>query len=426
MSSEQLPIGWMRTSLGSVTNEEGGRVGIAPPPIVLSSTKHHGLVPSDEFFKGRTIYSADLSNYKVVQRDWFAYATNHLAEGSIGLQRQFEVACVSPIYTVFSCRDSVDPGFLFRVLKAPTSIAAFKFFEQASVDRRGAVRYGDFARVSIDLPSMREQDRIAEVLDATDDAIRASERVIAKLELIKHGLFRDLLTRGITEHGALRDPLQHPEQFSDTALGLLPSDWRVASCRDLCREIVVGIVIRPTQWYADSGVPVLRSANVREDGIDLADLTFMSPASHRALAKSAVSPGDVVTVRTGNPGATAVIPDSLREANCVDIIISRSGPSLLPQYLSTWVNAPIGKEQVLAKQGGLAQQHFNVREMKNLLVAVPSLSEQREICKRTTAIQQQIRAEQDLLAKSYALKSGLIEDLLAGRVRVPVGDEDAA
>ena len=140
------PPEWLRTDLGSVTKEEKDRVGAGPAPVVLSSTKHQGLVPSDEFFKNRTIYSADLSNYKSVSRNWFAYATNHLAEGSIGLQTRFSASCVSPIYTVFSCHVSVDPGFLFRLLKSPVATAAFQLHEQASVDRRGAVRYRDFAK----------------------------------------------------------------------------------------------------------------------------------------------------------------------------------------------------------------------------------------------------------------------------------------
>jgi type I restriction enzyme S subunit len=280
-------------------------------------------------------------------------------------------------------------------------------------------------RLEIPLPSVSEQQRIVEILGTVDQVIRSTEHLIAKLEQVKQGLLHDLLTRGINESGALRDARRHPEQFTDTALGSLPRDWAIQPCGDLCREIVVGIVIRPTQWYAPSGVPVLRSANVREDGIDMSDLMFMTAAHHRALSKSAVSPGDVVTVRTGYPGTTAVIPDSVAEANCVDIIISRPGPRLLPQYLSTWVNAPIGKGQVLAKQGGLAQQHFNIGEMKELLVAVPPLTEQRAICACATTMERRVGDEQGLLRKLTALKSGLIDDLLTGRVRVAI-DEDAA
>ena len=57
----------------------------------------------------------------------------------------------------------------------------------------------------------------------------------------------------------------------------------------------------------------------------------------------------------------------------MDVIISRPNGAINPNFLALWVNSPLGKDQVLAGQGGLAQQHFNIGQMKKLLVAVPSL-----------------------------------------------------
>ena len=167
---------WVETTLGEMTAEQNLRVGSSgPAPVVLSSTKHYGLVPSDEYFKNRTIYSDDLANYKRVLRDWFAYATNHLAEGSIGRQKRFDDSCVSPIYTVFSCADGVHPPYLERVVKSVPLVEQYKTHEQATVDRRGAVRYRDFARVRVNLPPVIEQVKIAEVLDTLDTTIRQTE-----------------------------------------------------------------------------------------------------------------------------------------------------------------------------------------------------------------------------------------------------------
>ena len=168
--SELLPCGWREAFLGELVHERNNRVGRAESPIVLSSTKYQGLVPSDEYFRGRTIYSSDLSNYKLVRKGWFAYATNHLAEGSIGLQHEFDVACVSPIYTVFECGDAVLPTYLYRLLRSPSLVKAYGLHEQASVDRRGAVRFRDFAKIRIRLPwSLLEQQWLAEIFDTIDE-----------------------------------------------------------------------------------------------------------------------------------------------------------------------------------------------------------------------------------------------------------------
>ena len=60
------------------------------------------------------------------------------------------------------------------------------------------------------------------MLDTVDEAIAKTEAVIAKLKQVRAGLLHDLLTRGLDEHGQLRDPIAHPEQFQDSPLGRIP------------------------------------------------------------------------------------------------------------------------------------------------------------------------------------------------------------
>jgi type I restriction enzyme S subunit len=259
------------------------------------------------------------------------------------------------------------------------------------------------------------------VLDTVDEAITKTEAVIAKLKQVRSGLLHDLLSRGLDENGQLRDPVAHPEQFQESPLGRIPRSWEIRTCQSLCREIVVGIVVKPASYYVDHGIPALRSGNIREDGITLTELVFISPQSNAELIKSVLRAGDLVTVRTGYPGTTCVVPTDLDGANCVDLIISRPGVEIVPEFLALWVKSPFGKDQVLRVQGGLAQQHFNVGEMKNLLVAKPDTLEQREIICRVAEIDALRRQETEYLSKLCSFRSGLMTDLLTGCVRVPEG-----
>jgi type I restriction enzyme, S subunit len=95
-----------------------------------------------------------------------------------------------------------------------------------------------------------------------------------------------------------------------------------------------------------------------------------------------------------------------------------------PHYLAIWVNSDFGRGQVLRRQGGLAQQHFNVREMQRLLIALPSPAEQLEIETRLQGCGERIRAECVYLSKLRLLKLGLMHDLLTGKVRVPMREAD--
>jgi type I restriction enzyme S subunit len=228
---------------------------------------------------------------------------------------------------------------------------------------------------------------------------------------------QDLLTKGIDDNGTIRSEATH--EFKDSPLGRIPVEWDVFPCETLCREIIVGIVIRPAQYYKPSGVPVLRSANVRENQITDDDLVFMSEEDNQLLRKSRLNKGDLVTVRTGYPGTTAVIPEELHGANCVDIVISRPNlEKVRPNYLSIWVNSDFGKKQVLEGQGGLAQQHFNVGQMRKLLVKTPCRCEQLRIEDTLSSQAGYMATLTEQLDKLKREKVGLMHDLLTGKVRV--------
>jgi type I restriction enzyme S subunit len=271
--------------------------------------------------------------------------------------------------------------------------------------------------IALQIPAKAEQTQIATILSTIDRAIEQTEALIAKQQRIKTGLMQDLLTKGIDENGNIRSEETH--EFKDSPLGRIPVEWEVEYCSAICKEIVVGIVIRPAQYYKPSGVPVLRSANVRENIIDTSDMVYMSERDNIALNKSRLSVGDLVTVRTGYPGNTAVITPELDGSNCVDIVISRpDSRRVRSNYLALWINSNFGKKQILEGQGGLAQQHFNVGEVRKLLVKVPSINEQIRIEDLLLLQGREVFKLQSQLQKLKLQKTGLMQDLLTGKVRV--------
>ncbi|MEW6489514.1 MAG: restriction endonuclease subunit S, partial [Thermodesulfobacteriota bacterium] len=80
----------------------------------------------------------------------------------------------------------------------------------------------------VSLPSVQDQNRITEVLDTVDEAIRKTEQVIAKLQQMKQGLLHDLLTRGIDHNGELRPPpSEAPHLYKDSPSGKVPREWNL-------------------------------------------------------------------------------------------------------------------------------------------------------------------------------------------------------
>ncbi len=190
------PADWSRVKLGDVTTESSVRADTTAGGIVLSCTKHHGLVPSEEYF-GKRVYAADTSAYKVARRGEFAYATNHIEEGSIGYQNLCDIGLVSPIYTVFKTKDAVDDAYFYRLLKSSLMIHLYRVNTSASVDRRGSLRYGEFAEIKVNLPKIPEQRAIAAVLDTADAELRLLRQQRTAIDHQKRGLMQQLLTGAI-------------------------------------------------------------------------------------------------------------------------------------------------------------------------------------------------------------------------------------
>ena len=185
---------WKHMPIKSFAKEVSNRNVDGTNHIVLSCTKYDGLVPSLEYF-GKQIYSNDLSSYKVIPQGHFAYATNHIEEGSIGYQSNYENGLISPMYTVFvTNKEKVNDTFLYAVLKSHHLIYLYKSMMEGSINRRGGLRWDSFSTIKIDLPTLEEQNAIVTVLVNADKEIELAEEKLANLQSQKRGLMQQLLT----------------------------------------------------------------------------------------------------------------------------------------------------------------------------------------------------------------------------------------
>lgn len=148
--------------------------------------------------------------------------------------------------------------------------------------------------------------------------------------------------------------------------------WRHVLLEGVATEITVGHVGPMASEYVPSGIPFLRSQNVEPLRVIDSDIKFITPRFHGRLRKSALRPGNVVIVRTGKPGACAVIPSSMPVANCSDLVIVRCGPELDPYFLAYYVNS-VAAHHVDAHLVGAVQQHFNVGSARKMLLHLPAL-----------------------------------------------------
>ncbi len=155
------------------------------------------------------------------------------------------------------------------------------------------------------------------------------------------------------------------------------SDWRKVPLSDVA-NLTVGFVGTMASEYTGEGVTFIRSLNVHPFKIDLTNVKFISEDFHNKISKSALYPDDVVIVRTGQPGASAVVPHNCGPLNCSDLVIIHPDKSKLdPLFLAAYINWSSGI--VNANLVGAVQQHFNVGAAKKLILNLPDLETQKRI-----------------------------------------------
>ncbi len=152
-------------------------------------------------------------------------------------------------------------------------------------------------------------------------------------------------------------------------------EWPLVDLEDVADEITVGFVGSMADEYRSTGVPFFRSLNIKPFRIEKTDLKFISPEFHHRIRKSKLTPGDVVIIRTGDPGTATVIPEEFEDANCSDLVIVRPSKKLNAHFLAYFINA-VAHHQVAAEIVGAVQQHFNVGSAKRLKLRLPPRKEQ--------------------------------------------------
>ncbi|MEA9559975.1 restriction endonuclease subunit S [Xanthomonas campestris] len=188
-----VPVEWDYPRIGDVAAEISEKLGESEPHPVLSCTKHHGLVDSLKYFK-KQVFSVNTSTYKVAPRGCFVYATNHIDEGSIGYQNLYEAGLISPMYTVFKTSNRVVDAYLLALLKTEHYRQIFASAINASVDRRGSLRWKDFQRIHIPLPPVEEQQAIATMLSQAGREVELIKNQLDLLREEKSALMSQLLT----------------------------------------------------------------------------------------------------------------------------------------------------------------------------------------------------------------------------------------
>lgn len=343
----------MKKRLGDYIKEYSVRNKENQDIPVYSVTNTEGFC--QDYF-GKEVASKDKSTYKIVPQGYFAYNPSRINVGSVDWQRTQERVIVSPLYNVFSVSDKLDQQYLYYYLKSDFALQRIKAVATGSV--RDNLKLKMLYEFPINIPELSSQKNIVELLDK-----------IKKIEGVKKAeldYFDTLVKARFVEM------FGNPNEINKIAN---------AQIKDVA-SVKVGIVIKPTQFYSDdkTGKCAFRSLNIIPFGVKKnSEWVYFTDAAMSENKRTIVHEGDLLIVRSGNPGTCCVVPREYDGCNVIDLIIAHPDNSkILPEYLCAFTNMPHGMNQINNQQHGVAQRHFNVSMYEKMKLYVPKLSMQHQ------------------------------------------------
>ena len=181
---------WRETKLGKFLKEKSDR-NTENIELVLSVTNKFGFVTQVEYFD-KSVASHNTANYKIVKRGNFAYNPSRINVGSIALLENYEIGILSPMYVVFECLKNLDNRFLKFWFQSHNFIG--NLYKHLAGSVRESLNFKDMKTISIKLPNLKEQQKIAEVLTACNDEINLLILKLENLKKQKQGLMQKLLS----------------------------------------------------------------------------------------------------------------------------------------------------------------------------------------------------------------------------------------
>lgn len=262
--------------------------------------------------------------------------------------------------------------------------------------------------LNVDLPPLDEQRRIADVLRSVDEAIAQIKFAAEQASRAIEGMLQRLFVEGIG-HTA----------FKAGHSSAIPITWEEKPLGELSATPITYGVVQPGDNAAD-GVRLIRGGDFPNGRIDPNTLRTIGNDIAEQYRRTQLCGGEVLVSLVGYPGACAVVPQSLAGANVNRAVaVIRVGEAVTAGYLYHFIRSPVAQARLMKETIGSAQQVINLRDLKEIMVAVPPKREQEQIVAILANLDAFVELEKANLAQLTTLKISLAADLLSGRVRVP-------
>lgn len=383
---------WKRVKLKELIKEVNERNKGEKVNRVLSVTNSRGFVSQEEYFEG-TVHSANISNYKIVRKNQFAYNPSRVNVGSIDILKDYEEGALSPMYIVFEVDTTKLLPDYFKYY-----FQTNRFFENVKNSTQGSVRNSLSFKALSDfeylLPTIEEQVKIVKILQKVDCIIKKYGNLLEEKNKFSNSQFIEI--------------------FKDVN--------KYKTLKEICEFVTVGIANSVTHAYRENGIVMLRNQNILINKLDDSDLIYIDKEFANKYKNKELLENDILATRTGYPGIACLVPKKYEGSQTFTTLIARliKDKNLNPIYICHYINSKYGKQFVNSNKVGIAQQNLGAKTFELMPIKIPPIELQNKFVNMVKLIDKEKILLEGQIINYEKLKKGLMQKLLAGKVKINI------
>lgn len=370
---------WVEKPLGDVTYNVSQKNSEGKKYPIYSINNKDGFLPQSDQFAGVDSHSRgyDISLYKIVDKNTFAYNPARINVGSIGYSGELCNIIISSLYVCFKTNEEIDDKFFQWFLSTSS------FNRQVENNTEGGIRsylfYQNFSKILFQFPEKEEQQKIADCLSSFDDLITAEAKKLKALKAHKKGLMQKLFpAEGETV------PEWRFSEFVDSG------EWESETVNNLISTITPPKKLLSSNYNSEGKFPIIDQSQEYicgwtddNDALIQCNLPFLIFGDHTCVLKIINQP-----FAQGADGIKILLADNSIE------------PDFLYQFL---LSDPVKSHSY--------KRHFSDLKEKNVLFPKIETGEQQKIANFLSSLDDLITAQSEKIEALKAHKKGLMQGL---------------
>jgi type I restriction enzyme S subunit len=250
-------------------------------------------------------------------------------------------------------------------------------------------------QISLPLPPIATQKRIAEILDTADALRRKDQKLLKKYDELAQAIFIDMFG----------DIMVNDHKFDIVKFG------------NVCEELFLGLTSK-VDYVNEGGFPLIRATDINKGILSFDNVKCISEEQHKKVtARRITKRGDVLISKSGSLGTCAIVDSDNEFSTYESIFTVRTNSKVFNNiFLVSLIRNPSFQEKLIGGKVGAGVAHLNLSMLRDFEFPLPPIDLQEKYAAISMNIEKQIDATNENNTSSKNIFNTLIQKAFEGEL----------